>query len=281
MPESYTFAIAAPQYTHRSGGIRALYRLCQVLNLRGIPTAILPLHPFDTLPIPPVPLVDRVRPDTIVIYPEVVLGNPAGATRVVRWCLNYPGHLGGGVDFPEQDFVFVLAELMRPRTAALLSRDPATIGVLPVPLIDPAIIFDDGNLTRTELCCFTHHGRDLRTRFPPPPGCKEVEECTPSYWHLGTLLRQSKSLYAYDHASTILREAVISGCAVYVMHDDGCFLDPRTCGCTYNAVWDDGFETNYRARFHDLSCVDDLLFATGVHGELDGNARAVAAKQRR
>lgn len=45
--------------------------------------------------------------DTIVIYPEIIVGNPLKAQRVVRWLLHKPGYNNGGkIDFGQKDLFF-------------------------------------------------------------------------------------------------------------------------------------------------------------------------------
>ena len=47
-----------------------------------------------------------VSDDTIVVYPEVVRGNPLKAKRVARWFLNKPGFFNGNVRFGDNDLFF-------------------------------------------------------------------------------------------------------------------------------------------------------------------------------
>lgn len=100
------FVITTPGYNHRSGGITALHRLCDLLNRVGGRCCLLPLGGdlrllppgqfFATNPEWHTPLAtEPVDDDTVVIYPEVILGNPLGARNVVRWLLNRPGVITG------------------------------------------------------------------------------------------------------------------------------------------------------------------------------------------
>jgi hypothetical protein len=72
-----------------SGGIIALYNLAKLLNNRGIRTKLFILDwNKQTNPV----YNDRtnrfeIKEDTIVIYPELVEGNPLGVKNVVRWIL--------------------------------------------------------------------------------------------------------------------------------------------------------------------------------------------------
>lgn len=44
---------------------------------------------------------------TVVIYPEIVKGNPLKGTHIVRWILNTPGVCGGDGVFRENDHIFL------------------------------------------------------------------------------------------------------------------------------------------------------------------------------
>jgi hypothetical protein len=123
------FLVAAPPYSHRSAGIRVLHMLCNELNLAGH-TAHLVLFRFtaeggitfytphgdaDYCPqleaiqrLPGCDDVEKLRPlidDAYVIYPEVVQGNPLGASRVVRYVLNKPDSNGYPMHEGPRDFI--------------------------------------------------------------------------------------------------------------------------------------------------------------------------------
>jgi hypothetical protein len=290
------FLVWAPPYTHRSSGVRALYRLCHHLNSRGHSCAML-VRPAVEKPAglalsvvrafewrwrrlrqamaPGAAPTERAEipahwrtaihhgpvGDSIVIYPEVVSGNPFQASKVVRWALNNPGLLGGDTFYPDEELVFVY-DPQRLEVVNQAIRTP--IGperVLWMGLVDPDHIYPDQSVPKTIDCSFTHKGHALKARFPLPEtaGIVALEDHTSSMAALGDTLRRTRTLYSYDHYSNVLREAAICGCDVRVIGDDGVWHDPRTCDCAVNIVWEPGFAETYAAKFHDSAFVDGFL----------------------
>jgi len=257
------FLIVAPSYTHKSAGIRALYRLCYHLNRAGYSAAMAPLNSrIDALPDWPVAVHNGPAAHSIVVYPESVSGNPLKAKKVVRWTLNTPGLIGGDTFYSDDEMVFVCNPMQLPLVSKSVSKPLTHDRVLAVGMIDPAYIYPDPGLEKTLDCYFTHKGAAIRVRWPLPneASLKKIEDVTPTMASLGDVLRQTRTLYSYDHKSTILKEAVICGCRVLVVHEDGRLLDPETCGCVENNVfWGDGFRGNYVRRYHDSTFVDAFI----------------------
>jgi hypothetical protein len=128
------FVIFAGAFDENIGGVIALHRLCDLLNREGCEAYLWPerLPLFD----PRRPLSSgwkllryyrsrrrrtyRVWPgfrtpiarashlrDAIVVYPEVVAGNPLRAAHVIRWLLHKPGfHTGSAHYGPHDRFFF-------------------------------------------------------------------------------------------------------------------------------------------------------------------------------
>jgi len=256
------FLIAAPNYTHKSGGIRALYRLCHHLNTAGYSAAMTPIGgPIVDVPDWLTPVHDGPAGESIVIYPEVVAGNPLNAKKVVRWTLNNPGLLGGDTFYPDDEMIFVFNAARLPLVSQAVSKPLGPDRVLRLGLIDPAHIYPDANAARTLDCYFVHKGATLRARTPLSfeDRLQRIEDITPTMASLGDVLRRTRTLYSYDHASTILKEAAVCGCEVRVVHEYGRLIDPAACGCDYNVNWDDGFRTGYARDFNDHSFVYDFV----------------------
>lgn len=246
-----TFLISAPRFSHRSAGKRSLYRLCHHLNQAGFPSAIVTRRGkaesgWNT------PAHAGAIGEAIVIYPEVVSGNPLGAKRVVRWVMNTPGLLGGDTAFSAEEEVFVYDPQKLDTVSRAVGRPLGPERVMWVSVIDPACIYPDPSVPRTIDITFTHKGRALAERFPPPvPGTLRLEDLAPDQKALGETLRRTRTVYSYDHYSNLLREAHISGCDIRTVDETGRWHDPRGCDCALNIIWEPGIETLYAARFHD------------------------------
>ena len=104
------FLIAAPKYTHQSAGIMVLHNLCDMLNRQGYEAAIVffhggkapnfqwactnnpemyhPDHERVHLSLTdPVKSIRDFLENGVMIYPDLILDNPMGASRIVRYIL--------------------------------------------------------------------------------------------------------------------------------------------------------------------------------------------------
>ena len=269
--DGWAFVISGFPSTHRNSGVRALYRLCHHLNVRGFPTVVLadegePLPDWNCF-------VTGALGDlgsSVVIYPEVVAGNPLGADRVVRWVLNTPGLLGGDHRYDDSEVVFVYDLQKLPDVNRAVATPVGPERRLWTGLVDPSVIYPDPGVTRDLVCSFTHKGAHLArgislpTDEPVPP----LESLTDSLASLGDTLRRTRTLYSYDHYSNVLREAVISGCDVRVPDAAGRWHDPRTCECDLNIHWHRGIEVDYVEQFHSSEFVTGFIDQLPQHWEL-------------
>lgn len=78
--------IYSPSFTYQVGGVVALHRAHDVLLRHGFDSELCTTAVNENYKYK---IWDRItRPDDIVIYPEIVRGNPLGISRVVRYILN-------------------------------------------------------------------------------------------------------------------------------------------------------------------------------------------------
>lgn len=168
----------------------------------------------------------------MVLYPEIVIGNLLGAKRVVRWTLNYPGILGGALSYPPEEMTFVWDARMLERVSVAAGESLDASRVLTVPVIDPEFIYPDPAVQKDIDSVFIHKGRRVRESFMLPNEHEMVciDEHARTLRELGALLRRTRRLHSYDHATMIFHEALVSGCELIQVHADGTMNDPRECG---------------------------------------------------
>ncbi len=131
--KKFRYVIYAPTFDENNGGAIALHRLCDLLNSSGVESCIYPMKPhfrglipsqflnkvavavmekilvrkFRTFYAFNTPLCLNFNPrNDIAIYPEVTIGNPLGANKVVRWLLHNPGYFVNDFLFGENDLFF-------------------------------------------------------------------------------------------------------------------------------------------------------------------------------
>ncbi len=274
-PGGWVFLIWAFPYTHRSSGIRALYRLCHHLNCRGFPTAVV-ADPGERLPDWNCFLHSGDVADSIVIYPEVVVGNPLHAQRVIRWVLNTPGLLGGEPAYADSELVFFYDRQRLAEVNLAVSEDIGLERELWTGLVDPQHIHPNATVARDIDCSFTYKGAELaRTIDLPTLGpVHPLEELTEDLGSLGETLRRTRTLFSYDHYSNVLREAVISGCQVRVPDASGHWHDPRHCACERNIRWHPELETAYVDHFHSSDFVTGFVAQVGTRWAVPGPDRS-------
>ncbi|MBS0437166.1 MAG: WavQ [Proteobacteria bacterium] len=130
---SRRFIVFADSFDENNGGVIALHRLCDLLNKAGREARLwpsrLPLwhgerpwasawaawrwyrrawrRPYRTQARFDTPLATPADLDgAIVVYPEIVHGNPLRAERVVRWLLHKPGFHKGRYEYGPGDRYF-------------------------------------------------------------------------------------------------------------------------------------------------------------------------------
>jgi hypothetical protein len=133
MKNNINFIIYTHRYNDDTGGIVVLHKLCHLLNELGFKAYLWPSYrPIFNNRIPfksvrkilkyyrkefhrsfstnsnwNTPIASKTHlKDSIVIYPEVVDGNPLKAKNVVRWLLHKPGFHSGSVNYGKNELIF-------------------------------------------------------------------------------------------------------------------------------------------------------------------------------
>jgi hypothetical protein len=105
------FIIWSFDYSKKWGGVIVLHEFGRILSEMGYEVNLIA---NNTIPYSNCNLISKERAVELVnldsnyfiIYPEVVVGNPIGAKKVIRWILYHPGVNGGERKYNKDEIIF-------------------------------------------------------------------------------------------------------------------------------------------------------------------------------
>ena len=214
------YFIVTPPYNHYSAGVRALHLLCHSLNQSGQRAYVtfseqpsgnqLPVNPLLNTPwrTPETDMICSALGEPIVVYPDIIKGNPLGGRKVVRWLLGYPGVCGGDTTFPETDNIWSYS--------TKIAKSQGSDKVLYMPVVDPDIFYKPTEGKREGACYYAKKSKEIwGTEISIPEGSKNLEG-TPQ--QIADILRSSEMCHIYEDSSVIL-EAMMCGCPIMYHHN--------------------------------------------------------------
>lgn len=213
------YYIMAPRWYRASAGIRVVHMLCDALVRSGQEAYIHTTSANPELMTPPLTHdVFKFHEDhgsePIVVYPEVVSGNPLGGNVVVRYLLNRPGFIDGDGQFDGDDLVFAFARDLLPHGAPqdrVLFLPPFDMRVF-CPPEDPA------KRIPGKVCYY--QGRGGQTTIDPALLREDSVQITRDYpqsWEaLADLFQQCEYFYCTE-SSALAGEAALCGCISVVV----------------------------------------------------------------
>lgn len=248
---NYKYIVYAPPYDEDSGGAIALHRLCHLINESGGEAYLHPslpsfeLHHHNVAQIglyvkalyeatdltryrinsafktPVIPARETFVPgtDCIVIYPEIIFGNPLRAKNVVRWLLHNPGHHTGVIYYGPREIYYRYAEYFDEdfrfpgsETAELNLR----IQYTPFDLYQPSPAEDGRERTGTAYCVRKGIGRPL---IHHPADSILIDG--KSHQEIASIFKSVTRFISYDPQTLYSHLAVIAGCESVVVPPDG------------------------------------------------------------
>jgi hypothetical protein len=207
---SYPIYIYSPAEKPTSGGVRALYLLCQHLNRLGYRASIVEWPSKQHHAYVPSELTHDLGQGSIpiVVYPEAVPGNPLGWPFVARYLLNKPGILrqDAAAGFGKDDYFLHFAPEHVP--------EGRTSFDLFLPLVDRSIYYR-ADTARDGFVVYSNRAKvDIET-FPDwlRPMTVVSRRSPRTHAELAELYRHSRAMVTSER-TTAIYEAMCCGCPV-------------------------------------------------------------------
>jgi len=270
-----TYVICAPSYSENNGGAMFLHGLADGLNAIGEQAVISPMGPlrkpalrtrvkqafrrpppFRLSGAPGTRLASRadLRADPIVVYPEVVLGNPLGARKVVRWLLYKPG-LRNPYRFGPDEMFFAASEAC--------DLPEVTGGAPRLFLWKRNPVYENRKLPGRAGACYIDRKGDAKPRIPETAGAIRIDGM--SHAEIAEVFNRCDTFYSYDEATMYSLYAALCGCLSIVVpgrftgHDD--YVAQRPI-----------------ARFGVSYGMENLVHAASTRDRVAGNLRDLEAE---
>lgn len=219
----HPYYIHAPAFRETSAGIVVLHTLCHLLNTQGYDAYIVGtdvLNPkFNTSVVTREVLAEHNRNGLtpIVVYPEIVSGNPLNASVCVRYILNRIGRITGKpLNEGKDDLFFYYSENF------LGDARKEDVDFLYLSILDTEIFKPDPSKTKDRTFVFQYRYPLEKIDFSLfPAGTELISMANPVSLHeLAAKLQTGRVLYSYE-ISAVCPEAMMCGCPVVFMHDGG------------------------------------------------------------
>lgn len=215
------FVVYAPHYNEMAGGIIALHKLCDLINRLGGTAFLHPFHHFGVREefISPVRWMgddDSYGDNWIVVYPEVIGGNPLKARNVVRWLLHDPGFHTGSIDYGSNElhirFANYFDEFHWPECT--LSDNLLTVVDYNFALFND----DDAAEERrgSAYCVRKGVGKPIQHDLTDSILIDDM-----SHAEVASVFKRVSVFYSYDTRTAYSKMAVLCGCDSVVIPDDG------------------------------------------------------------
>lgn len=231
--------VYAPSYDENVGGIIALHRLSQLLQESGYKCCLHPWSPqfsmskpmftivqivkyiygsivgrrYETLKQNYIPIIDAIDPESdVIVYPEIVIGNPLRARNVVRWVMYYPGKIMGKWGYGNDDLIFSYHDMF--------SRNHKYIhygGELKIIFLQKS--YYNSKSAKRSGTCYIKRKRKYRKIVHDLDNSKLIDG--KAHEEIAEIFRNSEACISYDCYTMYSRYAAICGCLSIVVPEKG------------------------------------------------------------
>lgn len=225
------FVIYAPgDYTPNGGGCVALHKLCHNISSCGEQCYIMTSKKNpDYLGIQ----IDQqeainlcTTTDAIAIYPEVTIGNPFQANKVMRWILYNVRDYGEFGVYGANDLIYMYAPFFNLRTYQEVHGELRAMELN----LD---IFYNKKLERNGSCYLIKKGNNKEQVHPADSIMLDDYPQKGGNEYLAHIFNTTEIFFSYDNATFLSTFASLCGCVSIVMPDEGVSADEFHNGYPY------------------------------------------------
>lgn len=211
MSKKLIYIIDIATFLPSSGGICTMHRLCHDINSLGETAYITSPTTHPSLNAPYVGSKKFTKEEVVVIYPEIIHGNPLNAKNIVRWILNVPGdsfydHL------TSNDLILKYSESWK------LKKGYKHDGYLRTTFSDKLGIFYNTSNERNGSAFLIKKG-GMKTRMHPDDSI-DLGSYQNNHEAMAEIFRKVKYFYCYDSYCYLACLANLCGCITIVTPSD-------------------------------------------------------------
>jgi len=249
--KNINFIIVAPSYSENSGGVIALHTLCHILNSHGYRAYLYHFYGSGLLNgksiyasffefarysarkvfrsyqtsgefITPIFNGKLNNKNTIVIYPEIVIGNPLNASNVVRWFLYTPGGHNGVISVNERDLLVDYNAFLTDYSFGSANIYPSPLYVTSIPwqIYNTNDAFEREERRGTAYCLRKGANRKISHDLSDSILIDGL-----SHFEVARILKSVKTFYSYDLHTAYSYFACLCGADSIIVPDDKVSLE--------------------------------------------------------
>lgn len=241
------YIIFAPSYVENSGGIVVLHKLCSILNNLGYESYLYPyfgtytvnkknslysilrylkerifliLNNYKTNPAFNTPIykldLKDFNDEYIIVYAEIVFGNPLNAKNIVRWFLHQPGYHNGNIYYGKNELYFKFNSAIKDFDFPESTTSKVELKVIHYPLEHYNTNGISSSRNGTAYCL--RKGRDKKIQHDLN---NSILIDGKSHKEVSEIFKSVDTFISYDTYTAYSIFAVLCGCNSIVIPDDG------------------------------------------------------------
>lgn len=238
--------VVCPSFNENSGGAIVLHYLVHRLRQLGVEAYAFPLNKrfnqrlpswfnqlkhlkyqrkfktHHTMNVPFAPF-DRHQ-DAIVVYPEVVEGNPLNSSRVVRWLLHKPGFFGTNFSYGAKDKIFYFQHAFSEGLTGVPKKNE-----LQLLWLRDDVYQHHNHAPRSGACWMIHKG----DKFTDARNDTAILLDGKSHDEIAHIFNQTAVFYCHDPYTLYAYYAALCGCVPVVIPQSSLNANDWRSGCNF------------------------------------------------